>query len=484
MFLGGNTPFFVIISFVVGFVVLAIMALRQRDHNDDIVQLKFLTLVIGSAIQGSSLISELFLISALLGGARWALLGRLLLVSRLATIPITAYKLLRTFGPIRFSRHYQELLAKSHFMASSTLYTVVILVSFLEISLLKLLPWRATEFSRISEGWPDMPIFRVCNYLKLSQSIVAASCQITFLTQVYQSYGGQVSTAALVFVGINVSSTALLIIIAGLDILLRSGVLSKIVIVVPEAEAASSSSSSSSSKNRGASASHRSPNPNATKAAAGGGEEAEDEDWTASDNPMYAFRARPNYMEELRSLIKQEVRQEMYKSSNNEQRRLSTSSASLSLSFKPTVGSPPPPHPSLSRGSATLFKLSNFDSAAGACVAASRNSIHAASSSSSALRASLYSSSSSSSPLAPPPPPLSLQLAPPLPSSSTGAIFGHVASPVGGRFEVERSSPTTAAAAATVAARGQGGVVDNSNKPTKRFSLQGAPPPNNNNDFL
>jgi len=116
MFLGGNTPFFVIFAFVIVFVVLAIVILRLRDHEEGIVQLKFLSVVFNAAIQGSSLVSEMFLISALLGGTRWAFLGKLLLASRLLTIPFAGYKLLRMFGPKQYTHHYLGLMDHVHFL--------------------------------------------------------------------------------------------------------------------------------------------------------------------------------------------------------------------------------------------------------------------------------------------------------------------------------------------------------------------------------
>jgi len=229
MFLSGNTPFYVICLVVSLFTMTATYLVQLRseskDMNQGIVSLSLMRSIIGAALLGSSLTSELFLSSALLAGSHWSSLGATILAGRLSNLPLALFLVWLLFHKNGDSGNDSPLMnkfKKQHFDYYSSVYAFLILLSCLDVSMFRFLPFMSSDFSLASQGYPTMLVFRCCTYFKILQSALTALCQIIFIAQVYASLGGAISTSSLAFVVINVVSTLLVVVLNSMEVITRA----------------------------------------------------------------------------------------------------------------------------------------------------------------------------------------------------------------------------------------------------------------------
>jgi hypothetical protein len=67
------------------------------------------------------------------------------------------------------------------------LYGLVLLAGLLDTPLLRLLPWKLTEFSARHDGWPDEALMRWALGIKLFQSVLTLLTDFAFLVLVMRS---------------------------------------------------------------------------------------------------------------------------------------------------------------------------------------------------------------------------------------------------------------------------------------------------------
>ena len=121
---------------------------------------------ITKALFGSGLISEMFLITILLAGS-YRFVGVLILASRIAHCLPACYIFYRIIGPEPQSAYFVSLLSNDHMLQNSKSYGFLGFLSLLEVSLLRFLPWRDSDFSEAAYGFPVCMLCLLCLYVIL-----------------------------------------------------------------------------------------------------------------------------------------------------------------------------------------------------------------------------------------------------------------------------------------------------------------------------
>ena len=206
----GGTPFYLIAGFAVVYAMLGVFVVRLRDVDKSLVQLPIIGVMAVMALLGSGFVSEMFLVALMLESSAFKTLGIVILCARLLHVFATLYVLLRIIGTERWTARYAALFNSEHLICDVKVYGFVMLLSFVDVPLVRFLPWKNTEFARQSKGMPDLHMYSLCLCVKLVQSVITMVCQFVFIAQVNSTYIDSVSATAKAFLGVNLGSTFLM----------------------------------------------------------------------------------------------------------------------------------------------------------------------------------------------------------------------------------------------------------------------------------
>ena len=135
------------------------------------------------------------------------------MTARLSNIFLTMYVFVRIVGFDICTARYSSFIDINHMLVEIKIYSVVAFFALLEVPLIRYLPWFETEFAKNSQGMPDFHLFCLCLFGKLAQSIVTVVCQLIFLYDIYRTSEVIISNNALAFLGINLSTTLITVIV-------------------------------------------------------------------------------------------------------------------------------------------------------------------------------------------------------------------------------------------------------------------------------
>ena len=90
------------------------------------------------------------------------------------------------FGPHAVIPRYSRLVDLGNMESHKLTYTLVLVFSALDLSILRFWPWLDSPYTRASEGLPNTLVFIAANHCKLVQAVVALGCSFVFLDRCYR----------------------------------------------------------------------------------------------------------------------------------------------------------------------------------------------------------------------------------------------------------------------------------------------------------
>lgn len=196
-----GAPLYVVFLVAAMYCALGVLIVRAREKFSDVAQLLLVQTCIDLSLLGISFISEVFFVASLLLAARFRALGVVVLCARLMHVFPAGFLLVRVMGPKLLSHAYAASVHRKNLFDNAQLYGGLALLMLVEVPLAKYLPWCTSPFAEVSGGFPDIYLFRLCSYVKLTQTLVALIAQFVYLASANLSeISANPQAAVLVFV--------------------------------------------------------------------------------------------------------------------------------------------------------------------------------------------------------------------------------------------------------------------------------------------
>lgn len=179
----GGAPFYVVAFAAAAYTALAVLVVRLHDSNEKVTPHRLLTVCSELALQGYSFVSEVFFIVLLFqaSSASFEALAIVMILSRVSNLFATAFLLRRVFPPVDSVSPYRDSFDRQMLFDNSKLYAGLLVVMTLDVSTFKYFPWRDTQFSFQTGGFPDLFSFRLCNTMKVLNAMVSLIVQCVVL---------------------------------------------------------------------------------------------------------------------------------------------------------------------------------------------------------------------------------------------------------------------------------------------------------------
>ena len=211
---------------VIGCIIYGVVLIRLRDSNGSLASMKITKVCASLGLFGSSFTSEIAYIASLFVNNTSDLKGlaAVILIVRLFHIPGGCYviaKLMRS----SVSNRYLELVNKEHLLANSSVYAPLLLMILLDNTNVTLLPWLSTKFSSLSDGYPDLLLYKMCENVKLVQSFIVVVIQIAVLCKLHSSGFRTLSLDTRAFLCISTISSIISLIVTLINVALRATLL-------------------------------------------------------------------------------------------------------------------------------------------------------------------------------------------------------------------------------------------------------------------
>lgn len=231
----GNTPYFILGGMSSIFLAFAFWLIHLRRHDSEVVQLPLLSFCLGLCLTGMSLASEGLLLAVLITSPvyKYQVLGILVLLGRLFHAIPSCLLFLRMYGPDSISQDYAKMVSTNQMLQHSLWYGALALITLLETSLFRFLPWRRTEFVFQSGGFPDMRMFRLCTWSKVLQSLLTVTCQFYFVLDINKNVQNASASSKIVFT-LGLVSTFIMLLLSIYDVLMRTVMLKKVFLRMEE----------------------------------------------------------------------------------------------------------------------------------------------------------------------------------------------------------------------------------------------------------
>jgi hypothetical protein len=198
-----------------------------KQGNSKIYHLGLFGSIINMALVGSSFTSEMFLLRAVFTTPGCIELGAVLLLGRLLHLPATGYLLYCMFGDSKGPHSLSQQLDQDLILGSSKVFGALAVFAATDCTVARYFPWLSSPFSRKADGYPTGRVFLVCVCTKLLQSVITVSCQVSYFVIVNAAITADTQQAAqqLAFLVINMTTTAILVIVNGLEFVMKRSVL-------------------------------------------------------------------------------------------------------------------------------------------------------------------------------------------------------------------------------------------------------------------
>jgi hypothetical protein len=233
--MSGNTPFYILGGSSSIFLAFSFWLIHLRRHDSEVVQLPFLSFCLGLVLTGASLVSEGILLAVLITSPviTYRTLGVLVILGRLFHMIPSCYLHLKLYGPNAASLEYAKMVSTNQMLQHSLWYGVLALMSMLETSLFRFLPWRRTEFVFQSGGFPDLKMFRICTWSKVLQSILTVTCQFYFVLDINKDNQNASASSKIVFT-LGLVATFMMLLLSVYEVLMRTVMLKKVFLRMEE----------------------------------------------------------------------------------------------------------------------------------------------------------------------------------------------------------------------------------------------------------
>ena len=195
-----------------GFVAVAAMMQVMRERNPSLARLTRLEMVINSIFPGFSFGSELFLVIGM-----WIedpALGASMFIFRLMHMVGAILLVVATYGKKRLAGNFDWLVRDvsrlrekidDGFSSTNTYFVAcVTILGLCDITMLQFLPWKASRFYTLSEGFPSLGMMKLCLMIKMVQSAVSVICQITYLAKTSDLNDPTTTAQAKALFGMNI----------------------------------------------------------------------------------------------------------------------------------------------------------------------------------------------------------------------------------------------------------------------------------------
>ena len=201
-------------TFVVTAVFVGVAAMTQimRERDSKLARLTRLEMVINSAFPGFSFGSELFLVIGML--IEDPGLGASMFIFRLLHTAGAMLLIVSTYGKKRLASNFdwlvrdvsrlREKIDDTFSMHNTYFIACVTVLGLCDITMLQFLPWKASRFYKISEGFPSLAMMRLCLIIKVVQSAVSVICQITYLAKTSNLHDPTTTPQAKALFGMNI----------------------------------------------------------------------------------------------------------------------------------------------------------------------------------------------------------------------------------------------------------------------------------------
>jgi hypothetical protein len=225
---GTGALFYVIAAVSIIYSLLALLLVQIKQGNSKIYHLGLFGSIINMALVGSSFASEMFLLKAVFTTPGCTELGAVLLLGRLLHLPATGYLLYCMFGDSKgVTLTLSQQLDQDLILGSSKVFGALAVFAATDCSVARYFPWLSSPFSRKADGYPTGRVFLVCMCTKLLQSVITVSCQVSYFVIVNAAITANTQQAAqqLAFLVINMTTTVILVIVNGLEFVMKRSVL-------------------------------------------------------------------------------------------------------------------------------------------------------------------------------------------------------------------------------------------------------------------
>lgn len=118
---------------------------------------------------------------------------------------------------------YGNLLEQDMILQGSKVWGLVAIVGMADVTVLRYFPWLESEFASKSGGFPCSGVFMVCLSTKLFQSCATVACQVSYFVIV--NAGADMGSMAASFLILNMVTTSLLVVLNGLEVIMKRGIL-------------------------------------------------------------------------------------------------------------------------------------------------------------------------------------------------------------------------------------------------------------------
>ena len=199
-------------SVTLGFVAVAAMKQLVREKTPSLAKLTRIEMVINSAFPGFSFGSELFLVFGM-----WVEdpgLGVTMFLFRLLHMVGGILLLVATYGKKRLATSLNFIVRDAStlrdriddsFSSKNTYFVACItLLGLCDITMLQFLPWKASRFYTLSEGFPSPGVMKLSLVVKTVQSAVSVICQITYLARTSDLSDPTTTAQAKALFGLNI----------------------------------------------------------------------------------------------------------------------------------------------------------------------------------------------------------------------------------------------------------------------------------------
>lgn len=175
-----NTPFYIIVMCTLLMAAMGVFVVRVKDKSGLYSNMKLSSTCVDMALIGYHLASELFYI-VVLYDQHLATQASLVIAIRILSALIGGYFLLTSLGFFVHSEDYVKMLNKKMIFKNASIFSVVIVVMFLEQSMVRYLPWNESVYTSQSRGFPSQHLFKVCVASKVCQLLASLIIQLVVI---------------------------------------------------------------------------------------------------------------------------------------------------------------------------------------------------------------------------------------------------------------------------------------------------------------
>ena len=235
--LGVQAPFYIVFIFIVSCILFGVVLVRLRDSTDHLVPLRLTRTCTTLSLFGNTFTAEMAFVGALLHYSREhtsnhnvKAFAALILIARFFHLPGGFYIAKNLLGNDVEGNHYLSLVDRDHLYTNLPLYGILMISNFLDNSNVAFLPWLSAKFSCLSDGYPDLQMYKGCILVKLSQSFTTVIVQICAIATLNSEQGAfrNLERNTQVFLCISLVSSTITFLITFVGLLLQMRLLKAI----------------------------------------------------------------------------------------------------------------------------------------------------------------------------------------------------------------------------------------------------------------